>query len=160
MTHLLTLVVLGLALVSTLAEAKSKRIHVTAKLVEATFIGDQENPKIGDRSINRVVMFDEQDTEVGTGAGVCTIFSVPPQDTLLQCLITSVFDKKGQIIFGGVVPPPDIGAVGRFGILGGTDDFRTARGEVTLVVLTPDTQDAMFDIEIDSERRHGKVTAQ
>ena len=145
--RLLTLVVLGLAVASTLADAGSQRIHVTAKIVEATFIGDPENPKIGDRSINSVVMFDEHDMEVGTGTGICTIISLPPQDTLFQCFLTSVFDQKGQIIFGGIVPPPDIGAVGHFGILGGTGDFRTARGEVTLVVITPDLQDATFDIE-------------
>jgi hypothetical protein len=147
MTRLVTLVALGLALVSTRAAAESTRIHVTAKIVESTFIGDQETPKLGDRTINRVVMFDEHNTEVGTGVGVCTIFSLPPQDTLFQCLITSVFDKKGQIIFGGILPPPDIGAVGHLGILGGTDDFRTARGEVTLVVITPELQDATFDLE-------------
>jgi hypothetical protein len=147
MARLLTLVVLSLAFVSTLADAGSQRIHVTAKIVETTFTGDPENPKIGDQFINRVVMFDEQDNEVGTGVGVCTFFSVPPQDTLLQCLITSVFDNRGQIMFGGVVPPPDIGGVGRFGILGGTDDFRTARGDVTIVVITPDLQEATFDIE-------------
>jgi hypothetical protein len=49
--------------------------------------------------------------------------------------------------------------VGRFGILGGTDDFRTARGDVTRVVLDRDTQEGTFDIEIDSERRHGQFTA-
>ena len=147
MTRLLTFVVLGLAFVSTLADAGSQRIHATAKIVETTFIGDPENPKIGDQFINRVVMFDEQDNEVGTGVGICTFFSVPPQDTLLQCLITSVFDNRGQIMFGSVVPPPTIGAEGHFGILGGTGEFRTARGEVTIVVLTPDTQDATFNIE-------------
>jgi hypothetical protein len=138
MTRLVTLMVLTLALTATLADSGSQRIHVTAKIVEATFIGNPNKPKIGDQSINSVVMFDEQDTEVGAGTGICTIISLPPQDTLFQCLITSVFDTKGQVIFGGIVPPPDIGAVGHFGILGGTDDFRTARGEVTLVVITPD----------------------
>ena len=39
MTRLLTLVVLALALVSTQVEARSKRIHVTAKVVETTPIG-------------------------------------------------------------------------------------------------------------------------
>src|SRR5215813_3057617 len=147
MTRLLTLVVLGIALVATLAAAQSTSIHVTAKIVESTFIGNPHNPKIGDQFINRVVMFDEQDNEVGTGVGICTFFSVPPQDTLLQCLITSVFDNRGQIMFGGVVPPPNVGGEGHFGMLGGTGEFRTARGEVTIVVLTPDTQDARFDIE-------------
>src|SRR5215510_11286397 len=142
MTRLLTLVVLGIALVVTLAEAQSTSIHVIAKIVESTFIGNPHNPKIGDRIINRVVMFDDQNNEVGTGVGICTFFSVPPQDTLLQCLITSVFDNRGQIMFGGIVPPPNVGAEGHFGMLGGTGEFRTARGEVTIVVLTPDTQDA------------------
>ena len=41
----------------------------------------------------------------------------------------------------------EVGAVGRFGILGGTDDFRTARGDVTIVVITPELQDATFDLE-------------
>jgi hypothetical protein len=161
MTRLLTLVVLGIALASTLAEAKSIRLHVIGKIVQITVIGDQEHPNIGDQTITSAALFDddEEDTQVGTGVGVCTIFSVPPQDTLSQCLLTAVFDDKGQIIFGGIVSPPDIRAVGRFGILGGTDDFRTARGEVTLVVLTTDTQKATFDIEIDSERRQGKLTA-
>ena len=159
MAHLLTLVVLGIALVSTLAEAISIRLHVTGEIVKVTVIGDPEHPKIGDRTITTVLLFDKHHMQVGTGAGVCTIFSVPPQDTLLQCLLTAVFDDKGQIMFGGVVPPPTIGAVGRFGILGGTEEFRTARGEVTLVVLDDDTQDATFDIEIDSERRHGKFMA-
>jgi len=86
MTRLLTLVVLGIALVVTLAEAQSTSIHVIAKIVESTFIGNPHNPKIGDQIINRVVMFDDQNNEVGTGVGICTFFSVPPQDTLLQCL--------------------------------------------------------------------------
>ena len=147
MTRLLTLLVLCIAVASTLAEAQSTHIEVTAKIVKATFIGNSHNPKIGDRIINTVVMFDEQGEEVGTGTGICTIFSVPPQDTLLQCLITSVFNDRGQIMFGAIVPPPSVGAEGHFAILGGTGDFRTARGEVTLRVITPDLQEATFDIE-------------
>jgi hypothetical protein len=42
---------------------------------------------------------------------------------------------------------PEIGAVGRFGILGGTEEFRKARGEATLVVISPTLQEATFDIE-------------
>jgi hypothetical protein len=161
MTRLLTLVVLGIALVSTLAEAKSKRIHVTAKVVKTTLIGDSDEPKIGDHTITSVVLFDKHHTEVGNGAGVCTLVSLqPPLGALVQCYVTAVFDDKGQIIFGGIAPLPDIGAVGHFGILGGTDDFREARGEVTLVVISPVLQDGTFAIELDSERRHGKLTAQ
>jgi hypothetical protein len=161
MTRLLTLVVLGIAIVSTLAEAKSIRIHVTAEVVETTLIGDPDEPKIGDQTITSVVLFDKHHTEVGTGAGVCTLISLqPPLGTLVQCLITAVFDNKGQIIFGGIASLPNIGAVGHFGILGGTDDFREARGEVTLVVISPVVQDGTYDIEVDSVRRHGKFTAQ
>jgi hypothetical protein len=147
MTRLLTLVVLVIALVSTLTEAKSIRIHVTAEIVKTTVISGPNGPEIGDRTITTVVMFDEHEKEVGTGTGICTIISLPPQDTLLQCLLTSVFHNRGQIIFAGILPPPTIEAVGHLGILGGTSDFRTARGEVTLVVLTTDTQEATFDIE-------------
>ena len=161
MTRLLTLVVLGLAVTSTLAEARLKRIHVTAEVVKTTLGGDPDKPKIGDQTITSVVLFDKHYTEVGNGAGVCTLVSVqPPLGTLVQCLITAVFDNKGQIMFGGITPLPDVGAVGHFGILGGTDDFRAARGEVTLVVISAVLQGGTFDIEIDSERGHGKFMAQ
>jgi hypothetical protein len=161
MTRLLTLVVLGIAIVSTLAEAKSIRIHITAEVVETTLIGHPNEPKLGDQTITSVVLFDKHHTEVGTGGGGCTLISLqPPLGTLVQCLITAVFDNKGQIIFGGIASLPNIEAVGHFGILGGTDDFREARGEVTLVVISPVVQDGTYDIEVDSERRHGKFTAQ
>jgi hypothetical protein len=146
MTRLLTLVVLGLAIAATLAEAQSKRIHVTAKVVQQTFTGDSDNPKIGDQLITSVELRDKHDMEVGTGAGACTIVSVPPLDTLLQCLLTAVF-AKGQLIFGGVAPLPEVGVVAHFGIFSGTGDFRKARGEATLVVITPELQDGTFDLE-------------
>ena len=149
MTRFLTLVVLGLALAASLAEAKSKRLHVTATVVKQTFTGDFDHPEIGDQLITTVELSDKHERDVGTGAGVCTVVSVPPQDTLLQCLSTAVFTKfpKGQILFGGVAPLPAVGVEARFGILGGTDDFRKVRGEVTLVVLSRELQDATFDLE-------------
>jgi hypothetical protein len=72
-------VMLGTALSvgSTLSEANSKLIHVTAHIVQQSFIGDPANPQLGDRIINNVDLFDDSGTKVGTGAGVCTIFSVP-----------------------------------------------------------------------------------
>jgi hypothetical protein len=162
MKRLLTLVALSLAMACTpaIGEARSKRIHVTAKIIEATLIGEPAEPKIGDQSINTVVLLDKDNTEVGTGTGICTLVTLPAPgvDALVQCFITATFDKKGQIIFGGIAPFPNIGAEGHFGIFGGTDDFRTAHGEVTLVVISEKLQDATFDIEIDSERRHGKFT--
>jgi hypothetical protein len=50
-------------------------------------------------------------------------------------------------MFGGVAPLPEVGAVAHFGILGGTDDFRTARGEVTIVVITPELQEVTFALQ-------------
>lgn len=54
MARLVTLSVCVLALVATLAEATSNRIHVTAKIVETTFTGDLAHPQIGDQLINTV----------------------------------------------------------------------------------------------------------
>jgi Dirigent-like protein len=152
MIRLVTLAVLALALVSTQAESRSKRIHVTAEIVEQTFTGDIANPAIGDRLITSAKLFDKHDEteQVGTGAGVCTVVSAPEtpsaKDTAIQCLISAVFDQ-GEITFGGAVQFPEVGAVGRFSILGGTGKFRKARGEATLTVLSPNTQDAVFELE-------------
>src|SRR5215217_3954078 len=117
MTRLLTLVVLALVLVSTQVEARPKRIHVTAEIVQQTFTGDMAKPKLGDQLISSVKLLDKHNEEVGTGAGVCTIVRVPPLETQLQCLLAVEF-AKGQIIFGGVAPLPEIGVVANFAILG------------------------------------------
>jgi hypothetical protein len=142
--RLVILVVLGLALVSTLAEAESKRIHVTAKVVEATFTGDPDHPKIGDQLITSVELFDKADEKVGTGVGVCTLVS--PSERLQQCLNTAAF-AEGHIMFGGLAPLPEAGAVAQFGILGGTEEFRKARGEATLVITDTGDIDTTFDLE-------------
>ena len=152
MTRLLTLVTLSLAMTfaPSSGEARSKRIHVTAEIVEQTFTGEIAHPKVGDQLISSVELVDKNDDQVGTGAGVCTVVSVPEhpdaEDTIIQCLLSAVFDH-GQLTFGGVAQFPEIGAVGRFGILGGTGRFRKARGEATLVVLSPTRQEATFDLE-------------
>jgi hypothetical protein len=154
MTRLLTLVALSLAMTfaPTLSEATSKPIHVIAKVVQQTFTGDLASPKLGDRIINNVELFDDSGTKVGAGGAVCTIVSIqdssqdPLPDTPVQCLFSAVFDK-GQIIFGGLAPFPEAGAVGHFGILGGTDAFRKARGDATLVVLSNGDIDNIIDLE-------------
>ena len=148
MTRLLPLAALGLAMACapTLGEAQSKRIHVIAKVVQQTFTGDPARPKLGDRLINNAELFDEGGTKVGTGASVCTIVGEPPLDTLVQCLLSAVFDKGG-IIFGGLAPFPEVDAVGHFGILGGTDRFRKARGDATLVVLSTGDVDTILELE-------------
>ena len=61
-------------------------------------------------------------------------------------MLTAAFDK-GQILFGGVAPLPAAAVVAQFGIFGGTDAFRTARGEVTLTVISDKRQEATFELE-------------
>jgi len=148
MTRLLMLVTLGLAIAvaPNLGEAASKRIHVIATIVQQTFTGDLTSPKLGDRLINNVKLFDDGDTQVGTGGAVCTVVSQPPQATVVQCLLSAVF-AEGEIVFGGVAPFPEVGAVGHFGILGGTDRFGKARGDATLIVLSTGEVDSTFDLE-------------
>jgi hypothetical protein len=143
----LTLVVLGMAVavVSARGEDKSTHIHVNAQLLQQSYIGNPASPQLGDRRITTVDLLDESGIRVGTGGGACTVVSVPPLDTLEECLITAVF-ADGQIIFGGLAPSPEVGVTGRFGILGGTDDFRDVRGEATLVVTTTEIIDVTFDL--------------
>ena len=165
MTRLLALVTLSLAMAftSAITEARSKRIHVNAEVVETTLIGDPPSPRSATSALP-VSGYSTSTTNTKQkwvlARGFVRLSPHQTQKQLVQCFITATFDKRGQLIFGGTAPLPNIGAVGHFGILGGTDDFRKARGEVTLVVISDKLQDATFDIEIDSERRHGKFTAQ
>jgi hypothetical protein len=141
-------VMLGTALsvVSALSEANSKLIHVTAHIIQQSFIGDPTKPRLGDRIITSVDLFDDSDIKVGTGAGVCTIFSVRPLDTLEECLLTVVF-AEGQIILGGIAPLPTVGASAELGILGGTGDFNKARGEALLVLTEQDVVDTTLTLK-------------
>src|SRR5262245_3887194 len=146
MRSFVTLMVLVVALTATLAEAKAKHIHVIAEVVQQTFTGDLAHPQLGDQLITSVVLRNEDGDEVGTGAGACSVVSVPPLLTRLQCLLAAVF-ANGQIVFGGVAPLPQTNVAAQFGILGGTSDFRKARGEAILTVLSPTLQDAVFDLD-------------
>ena len=147
MTRLLTLVVLGIALVSTLSEAKSKRIHVTAEVKQATFIGDPDHPKIGEQRITSVALLAGDGTEVGTGVGVCTLATPPGPDALQPCLLTAAF-AEGRIILGGSAPLPEPGAIAQFGIVGGTEEVRQARGEAVLVITPTGDIDGTFDVDL------------
>lgn len=148
MIRLVTFMVLALALISTQAESRSKRIHVIAEIVQQTFTGKLNSPQLGDQLISSVELFDKYDEteQVGTGSGFCTVVAVPPLDTRVQCLLSVVF-AEGQIIFGGLAPLPEVGGAAQFGILGGTDRFKKARGEATLTVLSDKLQDAVFELE-------------
>jgi hypothetical protein len=149
MTRLLPLVALGLATAFAPAprEAASKRIHVVANVLEQTFTGDLQNPKLGDRLINSGDLFDDSGTRVGAGAGVCTtVRTKGSSPDTLECLLSAAFDQ-GQIILGGEAPFPEPGVAGHFGVFGGTDAFRKGRGEATLVVLPSGDIDVTFDLE-------------
>jgi hypothetical protein len=145
--RLFTFVVLTMAMTiaSTVSEATSKRIQVTSEVVQTTFTGNPTSPQLGDQHITNVDLFDESHLRVGTGVGSCTIVSIPPLDIFEQCLLTAVF-AEGHIIFGGVAPLVAVGVTARFGILGGTDAFRKARGEVTIVVTSPEFMDVTFEL--------------
>jgi hypothetical protein len=147
MTRLLTLVVLAIALVSTLAEAKSQRIHMTAQVVQALSTGDPANLQLGDRLITSVDLFDDNHTKVGTGGGICTIVTIAPLEPREECLLTAAL-ANGQIIFGGLAPLANVGAVARFGILGGTDDFRKVRGDAILVITAPELIDVTLELDL------------
>jgi hypothetical protein len=144
----LIVVVLGIVIVavSTLGEATSKTINVTARIVQQTLTGDPASPQLGDRIITNVDLVDESGIIVGTGGGSCTVVSVPPLDTLIECLLTAVL-AEGQLMFGGMAPPPAVGVTAHFGIVGGTGDFRKVSGEATLVVTTPELMDVTFDLD-------------
>jgi hypothetical protein len=140
--------VLGLIcfVASTLCEATTKRIQVIAQVTQQTFIGEPASPQLGDRRITNVDLLDESGIRVGTGGSSCTIVSVPPLDILEQCLLTAVF-VDGQIMFGGLAPSAEVGASAQFGILGGTDAFRNARGDVMAVVTAPDTIEVTIELD-------------
>jgi hypothetical protein len=120
---------------------------VTAKVVEATFTGDPDHPKIGDQCITSVDLYDKNDTKVGTGVGICTLVTTPNPDALQQCLLTAAFDEEGHIIFGGITSLPEVGAMSQLGILGGTEAFRRARGEALLVITPTGDIVSTFDLE-------------
>jgi hypothetical protein len=67
---------LAITITPTPGEAVSQRIDVTAKVVQQTFTGNLASPKLGDRIISNVELFDDSDTKVGSDAGVCTIVSI------------------------------------------------------------------------------------
>jgi hypothetical protein len=98
--RLLTLVVLGIAVASTLCEANTTRIHVTDEVVQQTFSGDPTSLQLGDRRLNTVDLFDESRTNVGTGAGCCPMVSIPRLDTREARLLTAEF-PEGQIMGRG-----------------------------------------------------------
>jgi hypothetical protein len=142
----LTSVVFGLALAAmvTVSAAQSKSFQVTVTVVQSETFGPQD--AIGDSVILNGDLTDPQGQPAGTTAGHCTIISEQPEPVLEQCLLTFVF-PSGQLILGGIAPPPAPGAEADFGILGGTDRFSKARGMAHAVVNPDMTFDFTFTLE-------------
>jgi hypothetical protein len=119
--------------------------HLTARVSDRALSGDPTAPRLGDRVVVDLDLFSQAGVKVGTGVAACTIVSVPPRETLEECLQTLTF-SNGNVVLAGVFPlPPAVGAVARVSVAGGTGDFRKASGEADFVVTAPD----VFDIRID-----------
>lgn len=62
--------------------------------------------------------------------------SVPPRVTEVTCLSDSVL-AEGKITVGGVAPFPPTATPVQFSVLGGTDEFRKARGDFVVFAVSP-----------------------
>lgn len=122
-----------------------KVIHHTAVIAQQIFIADPNNPQLGDRFIVNVDLFDDSKAKVGHSGSSCTVVSVPPRDTEVQCLADIVL-AQGKITFGGLAPFPPTTTPVRFSVLGGTGDFRKARGTFVVFAVTPNTFDGTLHL--------------
>jgi hypothetical protein len=92
-------------------------------------------PSVGDR-----YTFSEWITQngrrVGTGGGTCTLVAVTDTATTQQCVITAAL-ARGQLDVAGLATYSSTAAPHpvRYAITGGTGDYRTARGEVTVTPI-------------------------
>jgi hypothetical protein len=58
-----------------------KVIHLTAVVAQQIFIGDPNNPQLGNQFILNGDLFDDSNVKVGHVASSCTVVSVPPRTT-------------------------------------------------------------------------------
>jgi hypothetical protein len=114
-----------------------KVVHLRLTVKQQAFTGNLSDPKLGDQFLINGDVFDDSGTEVGRAVTSCTVASVPPRATEVACLGDTVL-RKGKITIGGVAPFPPPGTPVRFSIVGGTGDFRTARGEFVVTNPSPD----------------------
>ena len=122
---------------------RGKVIHLTAVIAQQIFIGDPNNPQLGNQFILNGDLFDDSNAKVGHVASSCTVVSVPPRATEAMCLSDTVL-AEGKITVGGVAPFPPTATPVRFSILGGTDEFRKARGDFVVFAVSPNTLDGTF----------------
>ena len=116
MARLLTLMVLALALVST--GGVEIETHPYHRRDRRTDIHGIANPAIGDRLITSAKLFDKHDDTGASGHRRGSLHgrqrpeTFSAKDTVIQCLISAVFDQ-GKLL-GGAVQFPEVGAVGQF----------------------------------------------
>lgn len=120
-----------------------KVIRLTATVAQQRFIGDPNHPQLGDRFIVNVDVFDDSKTKVGRSGTSCTVVSVPPRAVEVECLGDTVL-AQGKITTGGLAPFPPSSTAARFSILGGTGEFRKARGEFVVSLKAPNRFDGTF----------------
>jgi len=90
-------------------------------------------------------LFDDSNAKVGHVASSCTVVSVPPRATEVACLSDTVL-AQGKITVGGVAPFPPTATPVRFSVLGGTDEFRKARGDFVVFAVPPNRLDGTFHL--------------
>jgi hypothetical protein len=146
----LTSVALALGMVGSpgapaMANDDGKVIHLTAEMVQQAFIGDPSNPQLGNQFVLNGDLFDGSNAKVGHFATSCTVVGVPPRATEVACLGDTVL-AEGSITTGGVVPFPPTATPVRFSILGGTSEFRKARGDFVVFSVPPNRMEGTFHL--------------
>lgn len=124
---------------------RGKVIHLTAVIAQQVFTGDPNNPQLGNPFILNGDLFDDSNAKVGHVSTSCTVVSVPPRATEAMCLSDTVL-AEGKITVGGVAPFPPSATPVRFSILGGTDEFRKARGDFVVFAVSPNRLDGTFHL--------------
>jgi hypothetical protein len=124
---------------------RGKVIHLTAVIAQQVFTGDPSSPQLGNQFILNGDLFDDSNVNVGHVATSCTVVSVPPRATEVTCLGDTVL-AEGKITVGGVAPFPPSATPVQFSILGGTDEFRKARGDFVVFAVSPNRLDGTFHL--------------
>jgi hypothetical protein len=122
-----------------------KVIHLTAVIGQQVLTGDPNNPLLGNQFILNGDLFDDSNAKVGHFVSSCTMVSVPPRATEVACLGDTVL-AQGKITVGGVAPFPPTATPVQFSVLGGTGEFRKARGEFVVFAVPPDKMDGTFHL--------------
>jgi hypothetical protein len=110
-------------------------IHFIARTIDSAQLDlGPQGVSMGDQAIFTDELF-QDGRRLGEGHGVCTITRITgtaPSRTLTnECLITGIL-ARGQITIQGsfVFPEQGMAAPHRLAVTGGTDAYRTARGDV------------------------------